>query len=371
MSVPEPSRPPRGCRQCGTELVPSLLACPGCGALVHADELRRLADAAGRAEPAEALRLWREAMALLPPDSGQARSIAGRIDALSRQADAGAASSGGPTATAAGGGRRGWKRLAAGGGVLALLLAKSKTLLLLLLGQGKLLLVGLTKMGTLLSMLASFGVYWRLYGWEFAAGLLLSVYVHEMGHVFMLRRLGLGAGAPMFIPGLGALIRLRQQYMTPREDARIGLAGPLWGLGAAVAAAVAGLLLHSDALLVIAQWGAWLNLFNLVPLWSLDGARGFHALRRPARIVAAVVYAVAWLPAGPGIALLAAAGGVYGVLRRNEPPETDRRALVEYVALCAALAAFNWLPVRTPEPAAPAPQVAWHAVPLPPDAGPR
>ncbi len=323
-----------------------MLACPSCGALVHADELKRLAASAEQAPPSEALAFWRQAMALLPPESAQAAAVAGKIDALSRSLEANPALRGTPPKAKG----RGWKGLAASGGVFVLLLAKFKTLIFLLLGQGKLLLLGLTKMGTLLTMFASFGLYWSLYGWKFAAGLILSIYVHEMGHVFMLRRLGLGATAPMFIPGFGALIRLRQQYMTPREDARIGLAGPIWGLGAAVFAAGLGLAFQSPVMMVIARWGAWINLFNLVPVWSLDGARGFHALRRRERIIAAVVYAAAWWPAGPGAALLAAAGSIYGVLKPNEPPATDRRAFAEYILLCAALTAFNWLPMEIPNP---------------------
>src|SRR5207302_3963478 len=96
---------------------------------------------------------------------------------------------------------------------------------LFLLTKGKLLLLGLTKATTFFSMLLSLGVYWAAWGWKFALGLVLSIYIHEMGHVFALRRLGFKASAPMFIPGLGALIRLRQHPANPREDAEIGLAG--------------------------------------------------------------------------------------------------------------------------------------------------
>ena len=60
-----------------------------------------------------------------------------------------------------------------------------------------------------------------------ALGLVLSIYVHEMGHVIALRRYGFKADAPMFIPGLGAIIRLRQHVVDPRADAQIGLAGPI------------------------------------------------------------------------------------------------------------------------------------------------
>jgi Zn-dependent protease len=315
-----------------------MLSCPACGALVHADELKRLAAAAQQAPPSEALAVWRQAIVLLPRDSQQYALVASKIDTISRELEKN------PQArTGTAGGK--WKAAAGGGSVLLMLLAKFKAVIFLVLGQGKLLLLGLTKMGTLLSMFATIGIYWRIFGWRFAAGIILSIYVHEMGHVFALRRLGLAASAPMFIPGFGALIRLQQQYLSPREDARIGLAGPIWGLAAAVFAALVGLAFHSPAFLVIAQWGTWINLFNLTPVWTLDGARGFHALRRPERIAAAVIFTAAWLPSAPQFAILAAAGAIYGVLQRNEPEATDRRAFWEYVGLCVALAAFSWLPV--------------------------
>ena len=314
-----------------------MLSCPACGTLVHADELKRLAAAAQQAPPSEALALWRQAIALLPRDSQQYSVLTAKIDTISRELEANP-----QTKSHAGGGK--WKGAAASGGVLLMLFAKFKTAIFLILGQGKLLLLGLTKMGTLLSMFGTFAIYWGIYGWRFAAGLILSIYVHEMGHVFALRRLGLAASAPMFIPGFGALIRLQQQYLSPREDARIGLAGPLWGLVAAIFSALLGLAFHSPVFLVIAKWGAWINLFNLTPVWSLDGARGFHALRRPERIAAALIFTAAWLPAGVGVAVLAAAASVYGLLQHNEPETTDRRAFWEYVALCLALTAFNYLP---------------------------
>ena len=132
-----------------------------------------------------------------------------------------------------------WKWLAALGPA-GLLIWKFKFLVVALLTKGKFLLLGLTKAGTLASMFASVGLYWTQWGLWFALGLVLSIYVHEMGHVAAIRRYGIAATAPMFIPGFGALIRLKQAPVTPRENARIGLAGPVWGLGAAVAAALCG-----------------------------------------------------------------------------------------------------------------------------------
>jgi hypothetical protein len=84
-------------------------------------------------------------------------------------------------------------------------------------------------------MLVSFGAYWALYGWMFGLGLVLSIYVHEMGHVWVVRKLGFAASAPMFLPLMGAFVRLHQRPSSPREDARIGLGGPIWGTAGAAA----------------------------------------------------------------------------------------------------------------------------------------
>ena len=65
-------------------------------------------------------------------------------------------------------------------------------------------------------MMAAFGVYWTVFGGWFALGFVLSIYIHEMGHVAALLRYGVPATAPLFIPGVGAVIRLRQSFINPR-----------------------------------------------------------------------------------------------------------------------------------------------------------
>ena len=143
-------------------------------------------------------------------------------------------------------------------------------------------------------MLAAFGVYWTVFGGWFALGFVLSIYIHEMGHVAALLRYGVPATAPLFIPGLGAVIRLRQSFINPREDARVGLAGPIWGCAAALACA--GVYAVTDYPLwgALARVGAWINLFNLTPIWQLDGSRAFHSLTRPQRWLAVTAVATAW-----------------------------------------------------------------------------
>ncbi|MDB6149852.1 MAG: Zn-dependent protease [Chthoniobacter sp.] len=318
-----------------------LLVCPACGTLVHAEELKELATRAEAAEdPAQALTLWREAHGLLPVGSRQQEVIASKIDALVRVVDR----------HPLGGGKKhtSWGKVAAGAGVVALFLAKFKFVLLFLATKGKLLFLGLTKAGTFFSMFLSFGLYWSIWGWKFAAGLVLSIYVHEMGHVAMLMRLGVKAGMPMFIPGLGAVIRLRENLPTAREDARVGLAGPIWGLGAAVTAYLLGIGLQAPVFLAIAKIGAWINLFNLAPVWQLDGSRAFRSLTRQQR----------WIAFGSIIAaLLLAQSEAYGMLiivalfaavrlfEKAMPAEPDHRALIEYVVLVAAHSTLASIPV--------------------------
>lgn len=206
-----------------------------------------------------------------------------------------------------------------------------------------------TKMGTLLSMLAAAGVYWTLWGWKFAFGVVGSINVHEMGHVAALRRYGIKASAPMFLPGIGAVIRLRQHPATVGEDARVGLAGPIWGLGVAIAAYALYLATDAPIWAAIAHFGAWVNLFNLLPFWQLDGGRGFRALTRRQRWIATGALVAIWFAtAEPLLVLLAvvAAAGAFAA----SPDEPDGAALGMYVGLALALAALSRIHVPVTAP---------------------
>jgi Zn-dependent protease len=322
------------CAACGTAVAPSRLSCPVCHALTHAEELKRLAAEAESAEsearPGAALVAWRQALGLLPPDSRQAAVVAGRVEALSRRAGTEEGAAPEPERRTL---RGAWK----GGGLGAVLL--------LLLSKGKLLLLGLTKIGTLASMLAFLGVYWAAFGWQLALGLVVSIYIHEMGHVAELRRLGLPASAPVFIPGLGALVRLKQRPASAREDARIGLAGPLWGLGAAVVAWAVHLAGGGAVWAAIARLGALINLFNLTPFWQLDGGRGFRPLSRGQRLLATGAAGAAVGVTGEKLLWLLVIAGLVQTFTGRSPEEGDTAALGWYVFLVAALSALLMVPV--------------------------
>ena len=322
---------------CGIEVAPALLACPACRRLVHADALRAISARAGEVERAgdlaAALASWREALALLPPDSRQHAAIAAAVSALEPRVRAAPAASAPPPAHP-------WLKRGGVLGAAALLAWKLKFVLVLVLGKAKLLLLGLTKLGTLGSMLASFGVYWASWGWRFAAGLVASIYVHEMGHVAALSARGIPATAPMFIPGIGAVVRLERAIASTADDARVGLAGPIWGLGAAAAAWAAAIATGSPLLGAVAQAGARVNLFNLVPVWQLDGARAFRALSRGQRLLACAAIVLAWWASGEAFLLLVLVAAAVRALSRDAPEPGDPGALVQLTGVLAALAAM-------------------------------
>jgi Zn-dependent protease len=325
------------CAGCGLEVPAQRLACPRCRRLIHGAALSALAkeaDAAAAAgDQASALASWRRALALLPPDSQQHVQITAKIETLGRVVEGGAGAS---PARAADRGKRGGP--IAGLGVLGAALWKFKFLAVLVLTKAKFLLLGFTKIGTVLSALAMFGVYWTLWGWRFALGFVVSIYVHEMGHVAALRRYGIAATAPMFIPGLGAFVRLKQNPANAREDARIALAGPLWGLGAAVAAWIVGWCARSDLWMALAHAGALLNLFNLVPLWTLDGGRAFRSLDRRQRWMLCAVFATVTLLAGQHLIILLLMAGVFRALSPDAAEKSDRGAFWLFVIVTVALA---------------------------------
>lgn len=324
------------CAQCGAQLAPNLLACPGCGRLVHADTLARLAEtakeAAARGAIPEALSAWREALDLLPVGSKQHQAVAAKITELGRDIPFNAvpASPGAKAKSPA-------SKAAAGLGAIGLTLWKLKALLL-----------GLTKGSTMLSMLLSLGVYWTIWGWKFALGLVLSIYVHEMGHVIALRRYGFKASPPTFIPGLGALIRLRQQVVNPDEDAVIGLAGPIYGLGAALVSLGIWYATKAPIFAAIAGVGAWVNLFNLLPISTLDGGRGFHAMSRLQKFLAAATVACAWYYTklyytNDGLLILIGLVCAGRAFADKSEPIGNWRAAITYCGLVVVLVALSMM----------------------------
>ncbi|MCM2257286.1 MAG: site-2 protease family protein [Vicinamibacteria bacterium] len=322
------------CARCRSEAPARFHSCPACGAPLHDAHVAQLlvdaqaAEAAGDLERANTA--LRDAAALLPPQDPRREPLGARLEDLARRrADA-------PKAADSG---AGWGAGLGVVGVVAFLLSK-----------GKFLLGGLTKAGPLLSILASLGVYWAMWGWKFGLGLIVLVYIHELGHVAALRRLGVPATPPMFVPGLGAFVR-HAPLATDREQADVALGGPEWGLGATVAVGLVALATGEPLFAALTLWSARINLFNLVPMPPLDGGGAIGVLSRGQRFGLAAVCAVALALSGEGLLWLVVLVAAFRVLGPGAA-RGDGRVFLRYAGLVVAL---SWLAtIDVPLPGAPA-----------------
>jgi Zn-dependent protease len=163
--------------------------------------------------------------------------------------------------------RRAWQRVGATVAAVAAFLAKFGALL-----------IKLKYVGLVLSMFVSVVAYSLLFGWSFAVGIVLLILVHEMGHVFELRRQGVPASLPLFIPFIGAFVNMKAAPRSAFQEALSGLAGPLVGTAASAVVAFWANATGSKFLMALAFFGFFVNLFNLLPVLPLDGGRAVAAL---------------------------------------------------------------------------------------------
>ena len=151
-------------------------------------------------------------------------------------------------------------------------------------------------------------------GWSFGALLVGLILVHEIGHGVAARRVGVRVGAPVFIPFFGAFIALRDRPRDRWEDFVIAAGGPLLGGVASLGCLVASGLVAGDAQRLLHGCGFFallLNLFNLLPVWILDGARMLPIVRTADGIAglvavgAALVASALWSDHLNGLAVIA------------------------------------------------------------------
>jgi Zn-dependent protease len=132
----------------------------------------------------------------------------------------------------------------------------------------------------------------------FAVGLVLMIFIHEMGHVVEIRRQGMHATAPIFIPFFGAAIFQRSHAQSPMRQAQIGIAGPLAGtIGATVAFALYGET-HWVVLLMWAYYGFLINLFNMIPFGMLDGGWILAPVSKWLQVAGLGAIALLWITGG-------------------------------------------------------------------------
>jgi Zn-dependent protease len=287
---------------------------------VHSEELVRISTCAKALEErdqiAEAREEWLKGFLLLPANSTQAEWIRDKADKLQLAAKIAM-----PPER-----KHAWARKLGPLAPLAVLVAKSKTLLL-----------ALFKLKFIFSLFAFMGVYWALFGAAFGVGFAVLILVHEMGHYIDIRRRGLPADMPIFLPGLGAYVRWQALGVTRATRAAVSLAGPLAGfLGAAVCAAL-WYRTGNGLWAALARTSAGLNILNLIPVWVLDGGQAASALSKSERFVLLAACLLLWLFVGEGMFFLVAAGVTYRLFTKDLPPKPDPAIAAYFVSVLAGL----------------------------------
>ena len=294
----------RNCRRCAAELAPGTLACEKCHALVYSEELEQLAEEAraleSNGEWQRARDLWLSGLPLLPPPSMQAKWIAEHVRSLEATPELPPtlASQATPPVT-----RR-----------------------------------GALGLGFLLSFAVFVAVYSGLSGARLGIGFAVLILIHEMGHYVDIRRRGLPADMPLFLPGVGAYVRWRALGVSMETRAAISLAGPLAGLLAAAACTALWWQTRAPYWITLARVGAALNLLNLIPVWMLDGGQAAGALGKTERISLFVVTLVLWILLRENFYLPLAAGAAYrAFFAKDLPSRPSPATTVYFIAVIAAL----------------------------------
>lgn len=174
--------------------------------------------------------------------------------------------------------------LGAIGAAVAFVLLKLKSVIALLkfATLGKLLLSGS-------SMFLYIGVMALRRGPAFGVGFVVLLLIHELGHATTIRRYGLKASWPIFIPFFGAMIALKEAPPSREADAEISFGGPLWGTIASFGAASLYFVTHGTFWLALGYTGLFLNMFNMTPVRPLDGGAIAEMFSQRAWIVGGVV----------------------------------------------------------------------------------
>ena len=317
-SVPEVFQ---NCARCARPLPPGSLDCPNCHTLVHGDQMEQFAAHArsleAHGELQQARERWLACLPLLPPGSKQAQWIGDHVRELELAIHSGQTTVPPQTST-----KSHWAQK---------------------LGPLGPILLGLWKFKFVLSFVAFFGLYWQLWGAKFGLGFALLVLIHEMGHFIDIKRRGLPADMPMFLPGLGAYVRWNAMGVSLQTRAAVSLAGPLAGFFAAAVSAVLWFHTGYGLWAALARTSAWFNALNLIPLWIFDGSKGILPLSRVERVVIAVVSAALGFALGEWVFGLVAIGAAVRLFTPDASTEHNNAITAYFVSVLAGLAIVLWV----------------------------
>jgi len=310
------------CKRCAHDLAPGALVCEWCHLLAHAEELEQLVAGAKSFEELGNLQQAREyfakALELLPPGASQADWVRQQVQRLEMAANAP------PVETGT------WARRLGPLAPVALALWKGKALL------------SIFKMNFLVSLGAFIWFYWTLFGMKFGLGFAVQILIHEMGHYIDIKRRGLPADMPVFLPGLGAYVRWQALGVSNETRAAVSLAGPLAGLFAALTCAAIWWTTGNTIWAALAHAGAWLNALNLIPVWALDGRQAASVLDKSGRWLLLTICLVLWLVLGQSVFFLVAGGTVYRLFTKDMAGQPSRPIAAYFAALLVALGVLMW-----------------------------
>lgn len=315
----------RTCQRCSGALAPNDLVCGQCHALVHAKALESLSAAAKaleeKGELHQALERWSQALPLLPTDSSQFEWVGDHIQKLRLASNAKSSAEA----------KSKWAARLGPLAPVAIALTKAKVLL------------SVFKLSFLLSLAAFMGFYWTLYGARFGVGFAVLILIHEMGHFIDIKRRGLPADMPVFLPGLGAYVRWQAMGVSIETRAAVSLAGPLFGWFAAAACALLWWSTGNGLWAALARAGAWLNVLNLIPVWVLDGGQAVLALNKNERLVLLTACVALWLFLGQSVFFLVAGGAVYRLFTKDTPTQPSPVTTAYFVGVLASLGLVMWM----------------------------
>jgi Zn-dependent protease len=164
-----------------------------------------------------------------------------------------------------------------------------------LFGKMKFVLIALklTKAAPLASMVITSFAYSLFFGWPYAVGMVSLIFFHECGHAIVMKYYNVPFSPMVFIPFMGAVIAMKERPKNSYEEAVIAFGGPVVGSLAALGVSTGGVLTDSQLLYALADWGFMINLFNLMPIGSLDGGRigsAIHPAMNSIGLVGGYVY---------------------------------------------------------------------------------
>ncbi|HZS25840.1 MAG TPA: site-2 protease family protein [Candidatus Angelobacter sp.] len=323
-----PSQIDLKCARCGLPLAYGALECPQCFTLVHADQMEQLAAHARVLESHNDLQAarerWLACLPLLPPQSKQAVWIRDHV----RELETSVAPQSKKPATAA---KPKWAKWLGPLAPIAIFIAKFKAFFL-----------AIFKLKFLFSFAAFIGLYWAKWGPKFGIGFAVLILIHEMGHFIDVKRRGLPADMPVFLPGLGAYVRWKALNVSLETRAAVSLAGPFAGLLSSAACWLIWRQTGDGIWGALAATGAWLNIINLTPIWILDGGSAAYALSKIQRGTILVISAVLGYALHDVVFWIVSAGLAWRLFTHDEPEEPSNFITAYFVAVLVGLAIVVW-----------------------------